>query len=68
MGYSELGADPKRRLKTFLWVVFADADAPNLDALGPKATAERNNEFPRTNMLKFKGFIVLDDFLSDDMW
>ena len=61
MGYSELGADPKRRLKTFLCVVLADADAASFDALGPKATAERNSEFPATNMVKvqeeFKSFI-----------
>lgn len=44
MGYSELGAEPKRRLKRFLWVALADADAPNLpDTVGPKATAGPTN-------------------------
>jgi hypothetical protein len=76
IGYSELGAEPKRRLKRFLCVVLAAAVAPNLPlTVGPKPTAERNNEFPTINMVmvhdEFKSFIIIisseNDYFGDIM-
>lgn len=59
MGYSELGAEPKRRLKKFRCVVLAEAATPTLpNVVGPKAKVDANSE-PAITAEK-----VYDDFES----
>jgi len=69
MGYSELGAEPKSRLKRPLCVVlFAEPTAPTLPTAGPKPAEERNSELPTTIMVKqegeLKSFILVSRVVS----